>query len=214
MITFNMINWNNDQSGRWSIGTVVNRDSGQSDGSQSDSGQSGRWSIGTVDNRDGGQSGLWSILLWSIGTVVNRDGSQSGLWSILTWPNGTLLDSCSREHLCWQLGGLDLVLSAPSRAVLYLGPGYGVVAAQSGVDWTRGAERAAWGANAVRGARAVRARNARRGVRAVRARSVIYTLYLLLTLWLPRRNHMFCSGRHGHLCYDARFVLIFSLLTF
>jgi len=51
-----MINREGGQSGQWSIGTVVNRDSGQSDGSQSDGGQSGRWSIGTVDNRDGGQS--------------------------------------------------------------------------------------------------------------------------------------------------------------
>jgi len=37
---FNLINWNNDQSGRWSIGTVANRDGGQS----------GRWPIGTVIN--------------------------------------------------------------------------------------------------------------------------------------------------------------------
>jgi len=45
-----------------SIGTVVNRDGGQS----------GRWLIGTVVNRNGDQSGLWSI----------------ETWSILTWPNG------------------------------------------------------------------------------------------------------------------------------
>jgi len=43
-------------------------------------------------------------------------------------------DSCSREHPCCQLGGSDLVLIAPCRAVLYSRPGYGVVAAQSGVD--------------------------------------------------------------------------------
>jgi len=43
-------------------------------------------------------------------------------------------NSCSREHPCWQLGGSDLVLSAPCRVVIYLGPGYEVVAAQSGVD--------------------------------------------------------------------------------
>jgi len=80
-------------------------------------------------------------------------------------------DSCSREHLCRQLDGSDLVLSAPCRAVIYPGPGYGVVAAQSGVDRMLGAELTTWGANARRGARAVRARNARRDVRAVRARN-------------------------------------------
>jgi len=85
-------------------------------------------------------------------------------------------DQDSREHPCWQLGGSDLVLSAPCRAVLYRGPGYGVVAAQNGVCWMLGAERATWGANDRRGARAVRARNARRDVRAVRARKTIYNI--------------------------------------
>jgi len=75
-------------------------------------------------------------------------------------------DRCSREYPCWQLGGSDLVLSVPCRAVLYPEPGYGVVAARSGVCWTRGVGRATWGANAMRGARVVR------------ARSAIYILYL------------------------------------
>jgi len=73
-----MVNRDGGQSGRWSIGgTVVNRDRGQYY-----RGQSERWSIGTVVNRDGGQSkrgqyqrgqsqrgqsGLWSILTWPNG---------------------------------------------------------------------------------------------------------------------------------------------------
>jgi len=60
---------------------------------------------------------------------------------------------------------------------LYIpGPGYGVVAAQSGGDRVRGAGRVAWSVNARRGVRAVRARNAWCGVRAVRARSAVYNL--------------------------------------
>jgi len=75
-------------------------------------------------------------------------------------------DNRSREHPCYQLGGSDLVLSAPCWAVLYLGPGYGVVAARSGV-----VERVARGARRV--ARTLGAVCARcgRGVCAVWARS-------------------------------------------
>jgi len=51
--------------------------------------------------------------------------------------------------------GSDLVSIAPCRVVLYLRPGYGVVAAQNGGCRTRGAGRAACGANARRGVRAV-----------------------------------------------------------
>jgi len=58
-------------------------------------------------------------------------------------------NSCSREHPCRQLGGSDLVSSAPCRTVIYPGPATewsGPATewyAQSGDDWLRGAGRAA-----------------------------------------------------------------------
>ncbi|EFN68488.1 hypothetical protein EAG_06056 [Camponotus floridanus] len=111
-----VVNRDRGQSGPWSIGTVVNRDRGQS-GRWSigtvvnrDGGQSGRWSIGTVVNRDGGQSGRWSI-----GTVVNRDGGQSGRWSIGTvvnrdggqsgrWSIGTVVNRDGGQSGRWSIG--------------------------------------------------------------------------------------------------------------
>jgi len=55
---------------------------------------------------------------------------------------------------------MDRIWSWLLRAGPFYTRGYGVVAAQSGVYWTHGAGRAACGANARRGARAVRARGA------------------------------------------------------
>jgi len=66
----------------------------------------------------------------------------------------TLFRIAVAENPCRQLDGSDLVPSAPCRAVIYPWLGYGVVAAQSGVDRVLGAELATWGANAWRGVRA------------------------------------------------------------
>jgi len=65
---------------------------------------------------------------------------------------------------------------------LYIpGPGYGAVAAQSGVDRLLGAGRAAWRANARREERAVRARCERETLGAASARcgrGTLFTTYI------------------------------------
>jgi len=89
-----MINQEGGQSGRWSIGTVVNRDDGQYY-----CGQSGRWSIETWSismwSITTWSITTWSIAMWSIGTVVNinvakRDAPQQDIYLSLStarrWP--------------------------------------------------------------------------------------------------------------------------------